>query len=217
MKLMRSTAILLMASVVALAGCQKDGANPGGGGGGGGNAGGTGGPNGGPVLSGSVMVMGSLDGTSFQYVSNGSSVIALGTIFPFNPYTYMGGVLDTGSGDTYLFYFGNINSPSSPPSTAQFSAFFAPGTRPLADVQMGLEQGVELEYVDADLVNWRTSCGSGDQAGSSFTITAVQSISGGQVPVMRIVGTFTAKFYRCDGAGMKQVTNGKFRLDIPNG
>ena len=35
--------------------------------------------------------------------------------------------------------------------------------------------------------------------------------------MMRIVGLFTATFYECGGTGVKEVTDGRFRLDITNG
>ncbi len=206
---------LLVLAAFTFSGCQKGTVDPGGGGGGGGSN--TGGPGGGPTLNGSPMIMGDIDGVAFSMVANGNTVIVNSSMAAGSPTFWISGVVDAVSMQFANFYFGALEPAGEAPTDAEFTSFFTPGTRPYAIVQMLMENGVEFEYLDEDQMQWRTSCGDADQTGSTFTITAVESTSGGSGTSMRIVGTFSAKLHECTGdGGIKNVTNGKFRLDIPN-
>ncbi len=211
MNLLRSASFLL-ASVLLFAGCHKGPAvNPGGGGGGGGSN--TGGPGGGPTLNGSPMIMGTFGGQDISMVADGNTVIVNSTMAPGTPTLWISGVIDVPAMQFANFFFGTLETM---PTNAEFSALFSTGTMPYAIVQGLMEDGVEFEYLDEDQMEWRTSCGTADQSGSTFEITAVQSTSGPDGLSMRIVGKFTAKLYECNSGDMMQVTDGKFRLDIPN-
>jgi hypothetical protein len=94
-----------------------------------------------------------------------------------------------------------------------FEAFLEPGPRPYGPASAGAN-GVELEYRDNTGQRWSTQCGSGNQNGQQFTITASQFGYDGLGTKVKVVATFTCVFYNCLSGASLPVTDGTLVLDV---
>lgn len=103
------------------------------------------------------------------------------------------------------------NYPSQPP-TSQYNLLFRQGSMPFGNYENEVD-GVEIRWRDAAGTNWATGFGSGDQTGSSFTVTSYTpiTVAGGQSVSAhyKVIGTFSATLYDSNGNSMP-ITDGKF-------
>jgi|GEM_PF-5485648 len=100
------------------------------------------------------------------------------------------------------------------PSVLQYNQLVRQGTMPFGSY-FDEKEGVEIRWRDAAGTLWSTALGSGDQTGSTFTVTSNtpitvnpgQSINGHY----KTSGTFSATLYDTKGNSMP-ITDGKFTV-----
>lgn len=190
---------LLIGTALVFSSCQPDGVvAPGGGGGGGGSA---------------NFITATINGTTITITQGQPGVTAMaGITFPVDASYYT----TLATADPYRIMsieLGNLvgTSLEEPPTNAEFTSLFYTGPREFVS-NPETEPGVSFSYItDALTAAYTTEVG--DQTGSNFNITSIQSISGpGAAAYMKVSGTFNCKVYNIYDGTMLNVTNGSFTM-----
>jgi hypothetical protein len=193
-------ALMLAIVAVAITGCNK-GDDPGGGG-----------P--GPGPGGNSFITATIDGATINLTEGQNNVFAYAALtFPVDA-SYIASLIRPDPLAEMTVEIGNLvgTDLETPPTNAEFTSLFTTGPRDFVP-DPSTEPGVSFNYLmGTDITDFYTTK-TGDQTGSNFNITSVQSISvPGEVAYMRVNGTFNCKIYALMTQEMKTVTNGSFSL-----
>jgi hypothetical protein len=95
-------------------------------------------------------------------------------------------------------------------TTAQFKAFFAPGTYSYAPASFSQGDGVSIAWTDPTGEYWDTRDGTVDQAGSTFKIISTEDYPDalGRTYI-KVKMQFNCKLYNVNTGAVKTVTNGE--------
>lgn len=117
--------------------------------------------------------------------------------------------------DLFKLRIGTLDFVGSIPTTTEFQDFFAPGTRPLLDPNLGAD-GVSMQWWNNNGEWFGTACGFGSQPGS-FEITHIAQQQIGQDFYTKIRAVFSGTFRSCTGSGGDQaITDGVLVLRFKN-
>ncbi|MFT3909850.1 MAG: hypothetical protein QM737_10525 [Ferruginibacter sp.] len=109
---------------------------------------------------------------------------------------------------TTQFYIikGQLHSYSTIPNIT-FKTFFSIGLVPYNADPL---DGVEIRWIDDTDTEYSTAFGTGDQSGSSFSITNVEDQPGQTAYSIRVHASFNCKLYDASGTTTKVLTGGTF-------
>jgi hypothetical protein len=162
-----------------------------------------------------------IDGVRYFNISGregcGAEYWGGGSLITHNYFATVSGKSAAGSANSrnaLIFYRGEQLIDTTKPLKAQKADYFAPGSYAYKTVY-AVGNGVALTWTDANGRVWQTDFGTGDQTGSSFTITfkSLTVLPNGVVSGVNVSAIFTCNLY--DGIGnVKKIINGRFRLPI---
>ncbi len=107
---------------------------------------------------------------------------------------------------------GTIYFTDSSPDNAAFKSFFSTGTYLYS---LHGANGVEVNWTDANGVDWSTSYGTGDQTGSTFSIQTSQVAATINDYYIKVTLKFSCKLYNTSGQS-KTLTNGVYVGEFGN-
>lgn len=199
----KTTVLVALCAIVILAGCKKDDNNatpsqnntP---------------PNNAVTINSTPQFTGTINGTGYSMVNGNtysSGVASNKQIGSPSKASYASLIGNENTNQPYLtINKGMMTFSGSMPDTASFDAFFPVGSYTYSPNYVS---GIEIDWIDPNGNQYSTSMGTGNQANSSFKVTAKQvSMVSGYYEV-KILATFNCTLYNSSG-GSITLTNGTY-------
>ncbi len=171
------------------------------------------------TINSSHQVWMKIDGNVYSKIVNGNDIMP-----GVSADKQIAGLPDTSSGSYGSFIYDNNTSNSyfavdkgrmiffgSQPDTMSFKNFFSTGSY---SYSAGAQNGISISYYDSNNALWSTDQGTGDQTGSTFTITDRKTNNAFDYTVI-IRAIFNCKVYNSSGQS-KTLTEGVYVGDFAN-